>query len=147
MDFNILTVCVKNVCKMEILDNLPDILKNQIMNLGKGLDIFKIGQSMYLVHDSVKDEFVGHYSQQMDVFIPNYDYFMILDYLGFNNHEDYIEVFNKVIIPNIGLPEGTMMKGDFNKDKRTSNFMKDSIPISLRERNTTKVELMFYQKH
>jgi len=124
VDFNTLTVCVKNVCKMEILNNLPDTLKNQIMNLGKGLDIFKIGQSMYLVHDPVKDEFVGHYSQQMDVFIPNYDYFMILEYLGFNNFEEYMEIFNKVIIPNIGLPEGATMKPDYKKDKRTSNFMK-----------------------
>jgi hypothetical protein len=124
VDFNTLIVCVKNVCKMEILDNLPDTLKNQVMNLGKNLDIFKVGPSMYLVHDPVKDDFVGHYSQQMDVFIPNYDYFMILEYLGFNNFEEYMEIFNKVIIPNIGLPEGATMKPDYKKDKRTSNFMK-----------------------
>lgn len=116
---------------MEILDNLPDTLKNQVMNLGKNLDIFKVGQSIYLVHDPVKDDFVGHYSQQMDVFIPNYDYFIILEYLGFNNFEEYMEIFNKVIIPNIGLPEGATMKPDYKKDKRTSNFMKAAYQFHL----------------
>ena len=107
-----------------LLDNIPEPLLNQIKDLGKGLDKYKQGQVIVLYNPN-KDDIVGLYVPHSGLFTPNYKYFILLEYIGLNDYEEQEYIFNNVIIPNIGLPKGTTINPNTQKDKRVTSFIED----------------------
>jgi len=105
-----------------LLDNIPEPLLNQINDLGKGLEKYNKGKGIY-VYDPHKDAVVGLYNGDNKSFTPDYRYFMILDYVGLGGFEEQTEIYNNIIIPNIGLPEGTIVNPKRTKDQRMANLL------------------------
>jgi len=83
------------------MKNIPEPLLNQIVRLTKGLDQYLFNDYTYIIHDPKTDTVVGNYSTQIGKFVPNYKYFMLLDYVGINSFEEYEDTFNNFIIPNM----------------------------------------------
>ena len=120
-----------------LLDNMPEPLLNQIKDLGKGLDKYKQGQ-VVIIYDPSKDKVVGLYVPNSGLFTPNYEYFIILDYVGLGDKEEQDSIFNKIIIPNMGLPKGTITNPKRQKDKRYSGFIENVSRSALQKGTTTK---------
>ncbi|NDB56173.1 hypothetical protein EB169_10135, partial [archaeon] len=70
------------------IENIPEPILNQIKDLGKGLEKYLVAGSMIVIYDSVKDEVAAYYSGQMKQFVPNYKYFIILDYMGLGGNDE-----------------------------------------------------------
>ena len=119
-----------------LLDNMPEPLLNQIKDLGKGLDKYLQGQ-VVIVYDPNKDKVAGLYVPDSGFFTPNYEYFMILDYVGLSDMEEQKIIFNNIIIPNIGLPKGTITNPKREKDKRYSGLI-DKVFRSALQKGTTR---------
>ena len=105
-----------------LLDNIPEPLLNQIKDLGKGLEKYNKGKGIY-VYDPHKDVVVGLYNGESNVFVPDYRYFMILDYIGLDGFEEQTKIYNDIIIPNIGLPDGAVVNPKREKDQKLGNLL------------------------
>ena len=66
---------------------------------------------------------VGIYNGKSNVFIPDYRYFMILDYIGLDGFEEQTKIYNDIIIPNIGLPDGVVVNPKREKDQKLGNLL------------------------
>lgn len=120
-----------------LLDNIPKPLLNQIKDLGKGLDKYSQGQ-VVIIYDPTKDKVAGLYVPHSKLFTPNYEYFMILDYMGLSDIEEQKTIFNNIIIPNIGLPNGTIINPKREKDKRFSGFIENVFRSGLQKGTAIK---------
>ena len=100
-----------------LLDNIPEPLLNQIKDLGKGLEKYSKANAIY-VYDPHKDVVVGLYNNESKLFTPDYRYFIILDYIGLEGFEEQAQIYNNIIIPNIGLPKGAVVNPKREKDQR-----------------------------
>lgn len=116
-----------------LLDNIPEPLLNQINNLGKGLEKYNKGLATY-IYDPHKDAVVGLYNSKSNVFIPDYRYFMILDYIGLDGFEEQTKIYNDIIIPNIGLPDGAVVNPKRQRDQNLGILLDTGFRF-IREKN------------
>jgi hypothetical protein len=121
-----------------LLNRIPEPLLNQIKDLSKGIEKYKQGQVVVL-YDPNKDDIAGLYVPHSGLFTPNYKYFILLEYVGLNDYEEQEYIFNNVIIPNIGLPEGTALNPNTQKDKRVISFIEDVFRKGLEKGSTIKM--------
>jgi hypothetical protein len=119
-----------------LLDNMPEPLLNQIKDLGKGLEKYLQGQ-VVIIYDPNKDKVAGLYVPHSGLFTPDYEYFMILDYIGLSDLKEQEIIFNNIVIPNLNLPKDTTMNPKREKDKRFSGFI-ESVFRSALQKGTTK---------
>ena len=121
-----------------LLDKIPKPLLNQIKDLGKGLEKYSQGQ-VVIIYDPNKDKVAGLYVPHSRLFTPNYEYFMMLDYVGLSDMEEQKIIFDNIIIPNIGLPKGTITNPKREKDKRFSGFIESVFRKGLERGSTIKM--------
>ena len=119
-----------------LLDNMPEPLLNQINDLGKGLEKYLQGK-VIMLYDPKKDELAGTYYKDSKTFTPNYQYFMILDYTGLHGWDEQEYIYNNIVIPNLNLPEGTVLNPKRSKDSRASGLMNSAFRFTT-ERGTNK---------
>jgi len=122
------------------IENIPEPILNQIKDLGKGLEKYLVAGSMIVIYDSVKDEVAAYYSGQMKQFVPNYKYFIILDYMGLGGNDELEYIYNNIIIPNMGLPEEIKLKDDFIKNKKMIEFVEGGFRSALEKGRAKKIE-------
>lgn len=119
-----------------LLDNIPEPLLNQIKYLGKGLEKYQQGK-VIMLYDPNKDDLAGMYNIEAKTFTPNYQYFMILDYTGLHEWDEQTYIYNNIVIPNLNLPEGTVLNPKRSKDSRASGLMNSAFRFT-REKGTNK---------
>ena len=124
---------------MEGLDNIPNTLLNQLKDLGKGLDKYLVGEELIQFYDPIKEQLAGYYSKKIKQFVPNYEYFFIIDYLGINSIEEVKDFYNNIVIPNIGIPDDIKLKSDYEKNKKIINFIETSFKSSLKKGDVVKL--------
>ena len=124
---------------MEQLNNIPEPLLNQIKDLGKGLDKYLVGEEVIIFYDPLKEKLAGYYSTKIKNFVPNYEYFFIIDYLGINSIEDIKYFYNNIVIPNMGISSDIKLKDDYVKNKRIINFIETSFKSSLENGDVVKL--------
>lgn len=125
---------------MKDLENIPEPILNQIKDMGKGLDKYMVGDTLIVIYDSKKDEIAAYYSGQMKQFVPNYRYFMILEYMGLDGIEEMKYIYNNIIIPNMGLPDFVELKDDLIKNKKGINFIESGFRSALEKGNAKKID-------
>lgn len=122
------------------MENIPKPILNQIKDLGKGLEKYVISSSVIVIYDPNKDEIAGYYSDGINKFVPNYAYFMILDYMGLDGEEEMKYVYNNIIIPNIDLPNNVKLKDNYSKNIRAIQFIESNFRSSLEKGEAKKVD-------
>ncbi len=121
------------------MKNIPEPLLNQIISLTKGLDEYLMKDYVYIIHDPKTDTVVGHYSTKIGAFVPNYKYFMLLDYIGMNSSEEYEDIFNNLIIPNMDLPHTVKLSPKFTKSSGMIDFIDKGFRIGLEKGDAKKI--------
>ena len=122
------------------LEKIPEPILNQIKDMGKGLDKYMVGNSIIVIYDPDKDKVAAYYSGQMKQFVPNYSYFMLLDYMGLDSVEEMEDIYNSIIIPNMGLPEDVKLKDDYSKNKKIIDFIERGFRSSLEKGEAKKID-------
>ena len=122
-----------------LLNNIPEPLLNQIKNLAKGLDHYLLNDYVYIIHDPKTDTVVGQYSTKIGAFVPNYKYFILLDYIGINSFEEYEDIFNNLIIPNMNLPHDVSLSPKFTKNSAIIDFISNGLKIGLENGSAQKM--------
>ena len=125
---------------MKRLENIPEPILNQIKDMGKGLDKYIVGDSVIVIYDSEKDEVAAYYSGQMKQFVPNYRYFMKLEYMGLGGDKEMEYIYNNIIIPNMDLPQDVKLKGDLTKNKKIISFIEGGFRSALEKGNARKID-------
>lgn len=122
-----------------LLNNIPKPLLNQIKDLAKGLDQYLLNDYVYMIHDPKTDTVVGNYSTKIGKFVPNYKYFILLDYVGMNSFEEYEDIFNNLIIPNMNLPHDVSLSPKFAKNSAIIDFIDNGFRIGLENGSVKKM--------
>lgn len=121
------------------MKNIPEPLLNQIVNLTKGLDHYLLNDYVYIIHDPKTDTVVGNYSTKIGALVPNYKYFILLDYIGINSFEEYEYIFNNFIIPNMNLPHNVSLSSKFTKNSAIIDFITNGFRAGLENGNVKKM--------